>query len=289
MHNSAKVIVHGKINAIGQAELPITFRGDRLEYMLEYFPYEYNPGQWHYIHLTESSYGNTFNHVNIRGAYYGIVAESLDADTTKFVMTNSVVHNFVYSALWTINSKIFVYNSQISNSGGYTVCQIGGKSVFTHCTLTNYMNSGLIVRDGPLLVLANSTVDSLKRVTNYPLQANFINTIIYGTDSEEVGLALSEKNPFQPEISFESCMIRTKTNLGDLANNCIFPDKAGFRKLGLYKEKYIYDFRPDSISPAIDKADRRYSESLPFDLYGVSRLSDKAPDIGAYEYTERVN
>lgn len=289
MHNSSKVIVHGRISANGESSLPVTFRGDRLEYMLEYFPYDYNPGQWHFIHLTESSYGNTFNHVKIRGAYYGIVAESSSPDSTKFTMTNSVVHNFVYSALWSINSKISISNTELSNSGSYTVCLIGGRSVFTHCTLTNYMNSGLIVRDGPVLVLANATVDSLKRVKNYPLHASFRNSIIYGTDTEEVGLALTENNQYQPDILFESCMIRTKTNLGSLAKDCIYPDKPGFRKLGTYNEKYIYDFRPDSISPAIDKADRKYSESLPFDLYGVSRLSDKAPDIGAYEYTERVN
>lgn len=282
MHDGSKIIVRGTIKAKGSQSAPVTFRGDRLEYILKDFPYEYNPGQWHYIQLTSGSFGNEFDQVRIRGGYYGIVADSSSLDFPKFTMTNTVIHNFVYTGLWSQNCNYTVSNSEISNSGSYTVCLIGGKYVFTHCTLANH--TGLVTRDGPLLVLANYTVDSLKNEIPWPLDATFRNSIIYGSVTEEIGLAISSDQSIGSSLYFKNCLIRTKSDLSTISSDCLFNKTPNFLKLGIPKDKYAFDFRVDSISPALGKAAKEFSIPLPTDMYGVDRLTDDAPDIGAYEF-----
>jgi len=147
MHDASKVVVRGTIKAKGSQSAPVIFRGDRLDYILTDFPYDFNPGQWHYIQLAQTSFNNEFDNVRIRGGYYGIVADSSSLERPKMTMTNTVMHNFVYSCLWSFNSQVIIANSELSNSGGYTVCIIGGKAEFTHCTLANYQR--LITREGP--------------------------------------------------------------------------------------------------------------------------------------------
>ena len=282
MHDGSKVIVRGTIKAKGSQAAPVTFRGDRLEYILKDFPYDYNPGQWHYIQLTSGSFSNEFDQVRIRGGYYGIVADSSSLDFTKFTMTNTVIHNFVYTGLWSLNCNFTVSNSEISNSGSYTVCLIGGKYVFTHCTLANHTD--LVTRDGPLLVLANYTVDSLKNEIPWPLEVSFRNTIIYGSVTEEVGLAISSNQSIGSSLFFKNCLIRTKSDLTAISSDCLFNKTPNFLKLGTPKDKYAFDFHVDSVSPALGKADKEFSTPLPTDMYGVDRLTDDAPDIGAYEF-----
>jgi len=282
MHDASRVVVRGTIKAKGSQSDPVTFRGDRLDYILTDFPYDYNPGQWHYIELAETSFNNEFDNVRIRGGYYGIVADSSSLEHPKMTMTNTVMHNFVYSCLWSLNSQISIANSELTNSGSYTVCIIGGKAEFTHCTIANYQER--ITREGPTLVIANYTVDSNKKEYQWPVQAAFRNCLIFGSMTEELGFAISGDESIFTDISFRNCLLKTKNDLGETATGCIYPEKPNFLKLGSEEDKYFYDFRVDSLSPARGKADIFYSALYPYDMNGVARSDEDGPDIGAYEF-----
>jgi Fe-S cluster assembly iron-binding protein IscA len=284
-HDGAYVKVYGSINAKGSAAAPITFRGDRLDDMLVDFPYDYYPGQWYFIRLTGSSFNNVWDHVNIRGGYYGVMVDSSSVNQVKLKLTNSVINNMVYSCIWSVNSNLSVENSQISNSGGYTVCLIGGNVDFTHCTIVNYQQ--LVTRDGPALVVTNFLTDSLEREIPYPLISKFTNTIVYGSLSSELGIALSENKNVAGHVFFRNCMLKSAEELSSTySENCIYPKEPHFVRLGTFEDKYIYDFRIDSISPARNKAILINEEIYLHDMNGISRTTDGVPDIGAYEYNK---
>jgi hypothetical protein len=286
MHDASRIVVRGVVKAKGSQFAPVTFRGDRLDYVIPDLPYDFYPAQWHFIELANTSFNNVFDYVHIRGGYYGLIADSSSIEETKFTMTNSVVHNSYYSCLWSFNNQFSVANSEFTNSGSYTVCVVGGKAVFTHCSIANYMsyNINFVTRDGPTLVLANYTVDSLKNEHPWPLSSAFRNCIVYGSAVEELGFGISSNKNILSDISFVNCMLKTKTDLTGLAVDCIYPQKPGFLKLGADSVKYVFDFRIDSVSPARGKASRTFSALYPYDMNGVSRNDADGPDIGAYEF-----
>jgi len=286
MHDGGRVLVDGTIKAKGSLQNPVTFRGDRLDDIYTGLSYDQVPGQWYYIQLKESSFNNEFDHVNIRGGYYGVVADSSSTDQVKLTLTNSVIHNAVYSCLYSVSNQMTVSNSELSNSGSYTVCIIGGKVVFTHCTIANQME--WLVRDGYTLVLANYTQDAQENELPFPLEAEFRNTLVYGNQSEEIGLALSDNELITGDVKFRFCLLRTRTDLGDMVEACnCNPSTAGFLKSSSVEDgSYTYDFRIGSLSPARDVASVVYSADFPYDLTGKSRFEDSGPDIGAYEFQE---
>lgn len=277
-HDGARMMVYGNIKASGTSSNPITFRGDRLDDVLTDFPYDNYPGQWHFIRLAKSSFNNSWNHVAIRGAYYGVIADSSSMDQSKLILTNSVIHNMVYGCILSYHSKIVVENSQLTNSGSYTVCLVGGQSDFTHCTIANYQR--LISRDGPALVVTNYLLDTKKKEISYPLKALFTNTIVSGSQSTEIGVALSENIQIPGDVFFKNCLLRAVPELtSERTSDCYYEPNPNFLKLGSEAEKYQYDFRIDSISPARNRA---CITTLTYDRNGIPR-NDK-PDIGAYEW-----
>ena len=50
-HENAGIDVYGKLKAAGTAEKPVTMRGDRIDRMFDYLPYDRTPGQWQGIRL----------------------------------------------------------------------------------------------------------------------------------------------------------------------------------------------------------------------------------------------
>lgn len=281
-HDKAYMKVHGTLSAVGSKEAPIQFRGDRLDYILPNYPYDYESGQWYFIQLTPTSFNNRFEFVDIHGAYYGIIADSSSLDQSKLKMYNSLIHNMVYTCLWSNTSNMDIGNSQLTNSGSYTVAQIGGNTSFIHCTIANYQAG----REGPALILVNSLNDSKDTsiVRAYPLSAEFRNCIVFGNRTDEVGL--SKRDNIAWAASFWNCLLRSSSIPISLATVtlCKYATDAKFLKLGSEADKYVYDFRLDSISPARNIGSTTYLGSYPTDKNGVSRSIDGKPDAGAYEW-----
>ena len=271
-HHGAKAKIFGTVKAIGTAQEPITFRGDRMDDMLTDFPYDYYPGQWGSVQLKSSSFENEFDYVHIRGGVSGIIADTSSADRSKLKLTNSIIHNMSEYGLFSSNNQISVANCQITNSGLNTVCLIGGTYDFTHCTIANYQR----------LVTRSSSTLSIQSASGMPLQAEFNNSIVFGSYASEIDTAFAKET--SSKLQFRNCLLRSGKLPAVVATNCIYPSDAKFLKLGTEAEKYQYDFRLDSISEARYKAEVTYSLKYPLDMNGVSRIDENIPDMGAYEW-----
>ncbi len=280
-HDKARLTVYGSVEARGSAERPVVFRGDRLDQMLDGFSYDKYPGQWHSIYLGGKSRHNVFDHVVVRGGSYGIICDSAEVagEPLKLSLTNSVIFNMAYSCLYCIQSDVLVANSVLANSGDFTVLFLGGRADMVHCTVANYQ---VLVERGentPALVLANAAGDGKGNTVMYPLEhARIVNSIVYGSRTEELGFSLYEGAAH--DFIFDHCLLRSTIDFPDSVSvDNVFNGQPAFA-MG---ENYEYDFHIDSISAACGMAGTLVSQEWPLDLDGRSRLLDGQPDAGAYE------
>lgn len=75
-HGDGGIDVYGRLVCNGTADKKIEMRGDRLDNMFDYLPYNYVSGQWPGIHLHETSYNNILEYTEIHSTYDGIKADS---------------------------------------------------------------------------------------------------------------------------------------------------------------------------------------------------------------------
>ncbi len=276
---NAGLFVRGTVNAEGTTEQPVVMRGDRTDKMLADIPYDLVSGQWQGVFVDSLSYGNSFENVQIRNAYYGILFHSSETTQKKAVLKNVIIHNNIADGLSATNCDIEVSNAQITNSGGAAVRLVGGKYEFLHTTVANHYQWE--TRRAAAVVIANKRGEDLFALQN----CRFVNSIVDGTQTDEITLEKSEDDtPFN--YLFVNCQIKSPEKSGDNFVNVLWsPKEKTFRALNEENSR-IYDFRLDSVSVAINAADRQYSLSLPLDLKGVSRLSDENPDLGCYEFVK---
>ena len=98
-HNGANLIVHGKLEIEGSLEQPVIIRGDRLDRMFTYLPYDRLDNQWGGIQLSASCKGCTINYANIHSGNFGIFCDGIEGNVS---VTNSI-----------INTQSSYYKSQI--------------------------------------------------------------------------------------------------------------------------------------------------------------------------------
>ncbi|MFS2884455.1 hypothetical protein [Parabacteroides distasonis] len=292
MHDKASLIVHGSMNALGTLDEPITFRGDRLDYILnDILPYDRTPGQWGGITFKADSYGNVWDNVIVRNGTSGVYCEPSTPDRPKIKINNSQITNMGSDLFFAINCDVIATNTEFSNAGGSVLTLVGGKYYFAHCTMANYMSltkremaSETVPLDSKCLYLLNNvTVDGNGP---YPItQAYFDNCTIDG--SYDVELKADGSTDF--DYRFNHCALKAKESSSDHFKEVLFIKKTpSYRKVGGKQNKYTYDFRPDSVSTTgVGKADPEITKNYPIDRYGVNRLtSSNGPTIGAYEFVQ---
>lgn len=293
MHDKANLIVHGSLETGGSLQQPVTIRGDRLDFILDdVLPYDRTPGQWGGIFFKQNSYGNSLSHTIIKNGTSGITVEASDPEKLKLTVSNSQITNMKANAFSAINSKVVVYNTEISNAGGSVAALVSGDYRFTHCTLANFIT---LVQRSPVacLTLANQYSKGNQNIAQ-ALSARFDNCIIDGSNGAgtdplggEIALSVEKNTPFS--YTFNHCTITTKGEANDHFQSVIFTDdetRPAYRLKGGEKNKYQYDFRlSDEKSAGIGQADPAISASYPTDRYGVDRLkSPTGPTIGAYQF-----
>ena len=292
LHDNGSLIVLGWMNALGTLDEPITFRGDRLDYILnDILPYDRTPGQWGGITFKADSYGNVWDNVIVRNGTSGVYCELSTPDRPKIKINNSQITNMGSDLFFAINCDVIATNTEFSNAGGSVLTLVGGKYYFAHCTMANYMSltkremaSETVPLDSKCLYLLNNvTVDGNGP---YPItQAYFDNCTIDG--SYDVELKADGSTDF--DYRFNHCALKAKESSSDHFKEVLFIKKTpSYRKVGGKQNKYTYDFRPDSVSTTgVGKADPEITKNYPIDRYGVNRLtSSNGPTIGAYEFVQ---
>lgn len=283
-HNNAGLNVYGRLLCKGTAENNVVLRGDRIDRMFNYLPYDRVSGQWRGIHIYESSYDNVIEYTDIHSPYDGIECDSADVTKMKLRLVNSTIHNCQGFGFEGRNCKLEILNCQISNTLANCATFVGGDIFINNSTFAQfYPFEG---ERGPALSFDNY----------YPLKnLTCLNSLITGyADDVLMGNKRKVKEgETEKEFNylFDHCVIRTpkvETDDSIYFTNVIYEDVKDTTR-GSWKhfvkidtKNLIYDFRLDSISTAIGVADPK--TALPTDRNALPR--DEEPDAGAYEYVK---
>ena len=275
-HQDAGIDVYGRLLVEGDASNNVVLRGDRIDRMFDYLPYDRVSGQWQGIHFYESSYDNVINYADIHSTYNAIVCDSSDVGRVKLRLCNSVVHNCQGYGVHSTHSYVDIVNSQVTNTLESCVSVVGGWARVLQCTLAQFYPYD--ANRGAALSFNNTPTIPL-----YAFQC--VNSLVTGY-ADDVVMSVADTTTAY-SYYFDHCILRTSA-ISDTVNvkDVIWEDPKDSLAGGVRHFKDVdidllkYDFRLDSLSTAVGKA--LPLDSLPFDRLGIRR--DEHPDIGCYEF-----
>ena len=223
-------------------------RGDRLDRMFPYLPYDRVCGQWKGIRFLETSTGNTMTRTEIRNPQDGIICDSAAIDTTKYrlLMQECIVHNCQGVGVQSTNSYIRLEDCQLTNTLGNSLYILGGKAEIIYCTLGQFFPFS--ADRGFALYFTNEPTSLIDMICE--------GTIVTGYDKDVVkGHASNEKLSF--DYHFKNCLLRTFTEDADSTrfqqiiwetSEDSIQGKDHFVKID--EDNLEYDFHLDSLSTA---------------------------------------
>lgn len=276
-HDGAGISVHGTLVARGAADKFIVFRGDRLDRMFDYLPYDNISAQWKGIHFYKESYNNIILNADIHGACDAIYCDSSNVSTPKIEIENTIIHNNAGYGVYLRNCYANLYNCQITNNEANCLYICGGEVFVNNCTIAQFYP--FVAPSGYALMFTNTDSD-----ISYPLKdLTVYNTIITGSKEDEVLGDGNDKSDYK--FRFASCLIKTPRTTA-IKDSVIYEGETGIE--ASYKnfkrvdnDSIRYDFHLDSLSKAVGTADP--NKILPYDLNGRKR-NVKTPSMGCYEY-----
>lgn len=276
-HPDAGIDVYGSLKALGTADGRVTLRGDRIDRMFGYLPYDRVPAQWLGVHFYGSSYGNELVYTDLHSANTGIEIDSSDVSMQKLTLSHSIVHNCQGYGVHASNAKLTILDSQLTNTLYDCLGLEGGDVSLNGCTIAQFYPFDS--RRGSAFAFSDS----------YPIVGmTVLNSLITGYADDVFSGTVSDTTATKNWL-FDHCMIRTpKITTADslFFTSVIYEDVKDTISMGekhfvkIDIDNQAYDFRLDSVSAAIGRADSL--TALPDDCDGNVR--DDKPDIGAYEY-----
>lgn len=281
--NSAGIDVYGTLKTEGTADKNVTLRGDRLDNMFDYLPYDLVPGQWQGIHFHSSSYGNEISFTDLHSAYNGIVCDSSDVSKLKLSLKNSIIHNCQGYGLMSTNSLVELLNTQITNTLNDCAAFFGGSVMMIHCTLAQFYPFD--ANRGAALRFTNYYNDSLCPLNSFEVY----NSLVTGYAEDVVYGDFKDDTP--ADYHFYYSILRTvkpEDNDSSRFEHVVWEDVKDTLNYGEKHFKLVdldnqhYDFHLDSVSAAIDAGAVLTNGYSNIDRDGYRR--DDKPDIGCYEY-----
>lgn len=277
-HNGAFLMVRGKLEIEGSKEKPVTLRGNRLDKMFDYLPYDRLENQWGGIILAPSCGGCEMNYADIHSGNYGIICENTKGNIH---ITNTTIHNVAGYGLYLKECNALVANTQISNTKNDCVSIYGGLASFYHCTIAQFYPWNN--QRGHALYMSNYLDENEHLIQS----VNFYNCFITGYADDEVYGNMGDL-PFN--VNFYHSVLLTDVSDEKYFHDCIeeSKDSATYQKTNFKTfdtHAYLYDFRLDSASVARGKGSATYSSIYPTDKDGNTR--EEAPDAGCYQYLKK--
>lgn len=280
-HQDGGIDVHGRLVAQGMPGQEVTLRGDRLDRMFPYLPYDLTPGLWQGIRFHEESYDNLLEYTDLHSAFTGITCDSADVTRQKLTLRQSTIHNCQGEGLLATHCKVTLENCQLSNTLSHCAAFQGGDISINACTLAQFYPFD--IDRGAALFFSSSAYWPLLSLT-------CLNSLLTGyADDVMTGTRETEGDAFN--YRFENCVIRTPQATGEQASRFThveFEDVTDTTRHGekqflrIDTELLRYDFHLSEVSTAIGKAN---PATAPLnDRDGNTR--DGAPDIGCYEREE---
>ena len=271
LNADAPIIIDGTLIAKGTKKDSIVFQGNRLDE-----PYRNFPGSWPGIIFRGSSRDNIIEHVFIRNAYQGIIADQHKTPEPKININNTVIDNIFDIGLLAINSNVTLNNCLISNCGNNVALIYGGTYNFNHCTIVSVSNN-YISHKNPVLVTTNF-IKQNNQILSEALNADFTNCIIWGSEGlVDNEISLEKEGSGTVSLNFDHVLFRSKTDPPNTTfMNVIRNEYPVFDSIDVVNN--YYDFRLKKESPAVNTGKQT---SIIFDLDGKPR---NIPfDMGCYE------
>lgn len=244
-HDGAGIDVYGQLRTNG-----CVFRGDRLDRMFSYLPYDRVSGQWRGLWFAPSSTGNTLFNTEIRNAMTGVVlADSAAMDTTRLrlQMSYCTIHNTGGHGLLSYNSNVALNHCQLTNTLGDCLSVYGGNCVIDYCTLAQFYPFSAD-RGAALRFVANGDVSII-----------CCNSILTGY-SDDVLMGEQPDSGSTMKYVFENCLLRTPKIEDDTISfrHIIWetprdPIQGKKHFANIDEENLYYDFHLDSLSTAQGK------------------------------------
>lgn len=276
-HGGAGMEVYGTLKSLGTAEDNVVLRGDRLDHMFDYLPYDLVSGRWDGIYFFEPSYDNVLQYTDLHSPQNAIICDSSDVERTKLTLKSSIIHNCQGHGIFSTHSRIEAYNSQITNALRDCLFFNGGVVVLQHCTVAQFYPFDS--RTGYALNF-NASIE-------HPMLLTCINSIITGY-GEDVIYGGQEEEEAIYDYRFVNSVLRTpKIEDDEVFANIVWEDPEDTTTV--WGEKHFvlvnlnrqhFDFHLAENSKAIDLGDPEYA--IPLDRDGKPR--DDKPDAGCYEF-----
>lgn len=128
-HDGAGIEVKGTLVADS-----CLFRGDRLDRMFSYLPYDRVSGQWKGIFIRSNSTGNILKDCELRSSCTGISCES----ASSLVLFRSTIHNCKGPGLELNEASALLDSCRITNTLGDCLNVIGSSVGINHTTLAQF-------------------------------------------------------------------------------------------------------------------------------------------------------
>lgn len=231
----------------------VTMRGDRLDHMFDYLPYDRVSGQWGSdggVVFHPSSNNNILCRTEIRNAgMAGVMCISDTCDTTSIqvLMEKCVIHNCKGYGLQSANACVSLHDCQISNTELDCIYITGGYVTMNHCTLAQFYP------------FVGGRGSALRFDNDQPLHGVACDScIITGYDEDVLtGIRSDTTNSF--EYQFSASLLRTpRVETADSVHFTMIrwetPKDSiqGKQHFRLVDEQNLrYDFHLDSLSTAI--------------------------------------
>ncbi len=214
-----------------------TLRGDRLDHMFDYLPYDRVSGQWRGIVVEKEADGCELTNSEVRNAW-----DAITADSTVVVLTNTVVHNNRGYGLYAKDSEVQMDYCQLSNCEDDCLALMGCTATVDHSTLAQFYP--LVADRGAALSFAPASK---------PLMLTCLNTLMTGYDDDVV---MGQEKGETTAYYFENCLMRTPKIEDEESFVSIIwetkDDEIQGKKhfVSIDEDNMIYDFTVNAESPA---------------------------------------
>ncbi|OUV54294.1 MAG: hypothetical protein CBC73_04395 [Flavobacteriales bacterium TMED113] len=276
LHNNSTIVIaeNSTLKINGTKENLVTIQGDRLE---EY--YQQISGQWDRIWLTAGSIDNSIEYAFIKNGTIGLHVDSVSNQNPSLTIKNSIINNMSGLGILGQGANIEGENLLVSNAGQYSLAlNIGGSYDFKHCTFANYYN--LSSRQTPSVLINNYYEDINGNLQYRELyKANFGNCIIYGDNENEI--LLDQLEGTNLNYLFDHCLVKIDQSIYNIDEDPLFQNTI-LNDNPLFIDQNIWDFRLDSLSPALNYGKLEIAEEVPLDIDGNARPKNEA-DLGCFE------
>lgn len=239
-HDGAGINVKGQLLADS-----CLFRGDRLDRMFPYLPYDRISGQWQGITFTSPSNGNVLLNCEIRNAVDAVIC-----DSTSLALINTIIHNNSGVGLSARHSSVELSYCQLTNACGDCLMLEGCEAIVDHCTLAQFY---------PYSANRGYALHFINAKQSMPMLLECTSTLITGYADDVVQGEVQDTTVVY-DYHFADCLLRTpqvedstrfERIIWETPKDSI-QGKQHFRIID--EENLYYDFTIDSISPAYSRS-----------------------------------